>query len=193
MEPKNLPARPPERRIVSSGVAYLSADKEIGPFLFYLLGDDIDMISFKTSLPKDTLQVTCLHYGWEARREALVKDAQAGSLIKEVEKSLLNNILMATYATVMRQAGDVIAGNATVGRHSLIPDSMQGLQRLLEMIEKANGLVATNQNPPAPTTVVHAENVQINQGAPAPGTQPYQAKRVSLLDKLYDKSKKEKP
>lgn len=184
---KNLPANP-ERRIVPSGIAHLSPDKEIGPFLFYLLGDDLDAVSFKTGYPKDTLMATSARYGWEERRVTVMKDQQSGALIKDLEQSLLNNILVATYAVAMRQAGDVIAGRVDASKCGLIPSSMQGLQRLLEMIESANGLVAGNQEPPA-QTVVHAENVQINQGLPAPVKAPFEEKRKSILQMLADKAK----
>lgn len=191
MKAKNQLPPPPERRIVTSGTSPLSPDKEVGPFLLYLLGDDVETVALKTSYPKDTIQITCQQYNWQAKRDVLLTSETGNTLIKDVEKSLLDNILMATYVAAMKQVGEVMTGKLDAAKCSLIPTSMQGLQRLLEMVEKANGLVATNQKAPeAGTTVVHADNVQINQGvAPPAKNEPFEKKRTTILQMLADKAK----
>jgi len=176
------------RRLILSGTPHLSSDKETGPFMLFLLGDDLDAIANKTNLPRDIIAVTANHYRWQEKRDALALN-QTNTIIRDVERNLLNNILMATFVSALKQVGDVAAGRIDAKDCPLIPNSMQGLQRLLEMVEKANGLIATNEQPPAGgTTVVHAENVQINQGTAPPAKDEFDGKRKTLLQTLYDRT-----
>jgi len=169
------------RRLVATGSSsYLSADKEVGPFMLFLLGDDIETVAVKTGIPKDILLLTCHQYRWLEKRAAI--STKEGEMVKGIERSLLNNILVATYKAVSEEVGAVMAGKLKPSAAQFIPQSMQALQRLMEMVEKANQLVAVGGNPPAAGggTVVHAQNVQINQAAPVPVDDPEERRRRYL-------------
>lgn len=175
------------RKLQSQGSAsHLSTEQEAGPFMMFLFGDDVEGIAAKTHYPKDVVLLTALHYKWEEKRELLVEKGKESELVKNIEKSLLNNILLATYQAINKDVGEVIAGKKQAQDSKFIPQSMQALKSLLEMVEKANKLVAAGNEPapaPAATTVVHAQNVQfVTNEAPADAD----AKRRKYLQELAD-------
>lgn len=157
--------------------------------MLFLLGDDIENVALKTGYPKDVILITAAHYRWREKRDMLVEQGKEGELIKDVEKAMLNQLLMATYKAVTNEVGQILAGKMGADQSRFIPGSMQGLQRLLEMIEKANKLVAVGdqEKPPPGSTIVHAENVQINN---LPADANFETKRQKFLQAMAAKADK---
>lgn len=155
------------RRLITTGsISYLSPEKEVGPFMIYLLGDSIDQVAEKTGYPKDIILVTAAHYRWVEKKDALVQTGKESELVRDMEKNLLNMMLMATYKVFSQEIGEVMSGKRKPSDCRFLPSSMQGLGKLLEMVEKANKLVAVDkpvESQPQASTVVHAHNVQIVQ------------------------------
>lgn len=152
------------RKLVTAGsISYLSPEKEVGPFMLFLLGDSLEAVAEKTQYPRDIILVTAAHYRWDEKKSVLVQTGKESELIKDIEKNLLNMMLLATYKAFSKEIGEVMAGKKNASDCRFIPSSMQGLGKLLEMVEKANKLVALDKPPETqqPQTVVHAQNVQI--------------------------------
>lgn len=150
---------------------YLSPEKEIGPFMLYLLGDEHEVVAQKCAYPKDVILATAIHYKWREKRMALIEKGRESEMIKEVEKNLVNSLLLATWRAITAEVGAVMAGKPIPGGTKFVPQSMQALERLLNMAERVNKLIAADEvgkQTPAATTVVHATNVQINQGEMSP-------------------------
>lgn len=152
------------RKLIASN-HFLSQEKEVGPFMLYLLGDDIEAVAQKCGYPKDIVLATAVQYRWRDKREALIQKGKESELIKEVEKNLVNSLLLVTWRVITAEVGAVMSGKLDPAQSKFVPTSMQALERLLGMVERVNKLMATDvpQEPQKPTTVVHAQNVQINQ------------------------------
>lgn len=153
---------------------FLSPEKEVGPFMLYLLGRDHDSIAVECGIPRDIVLATAVHYRWREKRIAIVEVGKESELIKEVEKNLINSLLLATWRLAMQEVGQVMSGKLPAAACRFVPHSMQGLEKLLAIAERVNKLIAADEvsrhkadeKPASATTVVHAQNVQINQGAP---------------------------
>jgi hypothetical protein len=99
-------------------------------------------------------------------------------------------MLLATYKVFSREIGEVLSGKRAASDCRFLPSSMQGLGKLLEMVEKANKLVAVDkpaEQQSQPSTVVHAHNVQILQ---QPATEPVtiEEKRRQYLQSMANKN-----
>lgn len=182
-----LPGDSRGKRMIASGISFLSAEKEAGPFMLYLLGESIESVADKTQYPRDVIHATAEHYRWAEKRDALVQTGKEAELIKDMEKNLLNMMLLATYKLFTTEIGEVMAGKKLPQDCKFVPSSMQGLQKLLEMVEKANKLVSTEKPDAQPgQTVVNAHNVQIiNQTTP----QTPEERRLAFLKQVAESQK----
>lgn len=142
----------------------LSPDKEPGPFLLFCCGDDFDTIATKMNLPRDVIVATAIQYRWPDKARTLNR-TDAGIVPGDLQKELVNTILVATIVAMQRDLGEVIAGRKEAKDCPLIPSSPQALQKLMEMVTALNNPAAA-PDPLKPQTVVHATNVQINQALP---------------------------
>jgi len=143
------------------GLAPLSQDKEQGLFLLYCSGYDIDAITVKTNWPKDVILITAIHYRWVDKAKLLAQTQNITNMPLFLQKELVNSILIATFVSYQKELGEVIAGKKQAKDCALIPSSQGSLEKLINLVSAVNGAT-----PPADknTTVVHAQNVQINQG-----------------------------
>lgn len=144
---------------------FLSQEKEVGPFMLYLLGDDIESVAVKCGYPKDIVLATAVHYRWRDKREALIQKGKESEMVKEIEKNLVNSLLLASWRSISAEVGAVMSGKLDPGKSKFVPQSIAALERLLAMAERVNKLVvtdagATPEQKPG-TTVVNAQNVQI--------------------------------
>lgn len=167
-------------RDLSLGRAHpLSPDKEPGIALLFLCGDDLDQIASKTNYPKDIIIATAIKYGWLEKAQQL-KTGRDESVLVEIKADLHRMLVLATYASLKKKLGDVIAGRVDATAVPLIPTTMVGLEKLMAMGQPA-------AIPPAPapgSTVVHANQVQINQTAveqPKVIRDPDRAKKLRAL------------
>ena len=138
----------------------LSPEREAGAFMLYCCGDDFESISLKTNFPLDIIYVTAAHYGWDIKAKALRSESGDFNPVN-IQKNLANSLLIATYMSVQEELKDVLAGKKSASDCKLIPNNIKSLQTLMDMVSNVhNPGVAGNQG-----TVVHAQNVQINQVA----------------------------
>jgi hypothetical protein len=169
----SLAALPPEeaKRIESlvalGKTAPLTLDKETGPFFLFVLGDSIEEVAVKSGTPKDVMYLTYLAYNWEGRRTELLRQGST-QMIATLQKQLVNNLLVATTKCVMKQVTDIMSGSGDPEKCPMVPRSLSGLRTLMDMVIMANKLVAPEDAPSKPgTTVINANNVQVNQGVEA--------------------------
>jgi hypothetical protein len=138
----------------------LPSEKETGLFLLYAMGDSIESIAEQTSLPKDVVALTAATYDWEAKCLE-IKKYRSGDKLDEIQKDLINTLLMATYVSMKRELALVIAGKKDPNEVLMIPKKIDGLKSLIDLVNSVNDpekiKIATGG------TVVHAQNVQINQ------------------------------
>lgn len=161
-----------ESRIKKGLLGPLSPDRESGPFMLYCCGDDFESISLKTNLPIDVLYVTAAHYGW-LQKSASLKDKNGDFSPANIQKDIGNSLLIATSLAMKEQLEDVLSGRKKPSSCSLIPKNIGSLNKLMEM-------VSAMHNPESPignnATVVHAQNVQINQKVEEKKVSPEKAK-----------------
>lgn len=166
----NLPAdqlQRIEKAVDRKDIKPLSSDREVGLFLMYCCGDEIDSIAEQTQLPRDVIALTALTYDWHTKALELRK-YRNGDKIADLQKDLVNTLLIATYASIKQDLALVIAGKKEAHEVGLIPRKIDGLEKLLNMVSEINnpnGKVPANKG----GTVVQANNVQIvqnNQVAP---------------------------
>jgi hypothetical protein len=187
----NLPKESVERLLSLNGrkgLYALSPEKEPGPFLLWCCGDSLDAISAKMNLPMDVIVATAIQYKWAEKSRILHRD-KAGIVPADLQKELVNTILVATVMSMQRQLGDVIAGRIDASECALIPSSPQALQKLMEMISALNGSAPAPVE--QPRTVIHATNVQVNQGVATEGivsSEEKTALRIAMLKEVEDSS-----
>lgn len=158
-------------------ITYLSIEKESGPFLLYAVGDSISTIAVKTNLPKDVILLTAIYYRWSEKVKFLQKDGLDPEFL---QKELANTLLVATYKSMIDDLGQVIAGKKMAKDVGLIPKNMAALNALMEMVSKIN---APKELPtqPTQTTVIHAEQVQVNQQLSPSEVKVMDPKRLEML------------
>ena len=150
-----------------SSMSYLSPEKEAGPFLLYCCGDDFQTISTKTNYPVDIILLTAIYYRWPEKAKSLQKEITEQS-IGELQKDIAKSMLVATYITIQKQLGDVIAGRIDPEKSGLIPKNLQGLEKLMTMVSDILNPKAKESSGKAPgqTTNIQAQNVQVVNAAP---------------------------
>lgn len=171
-----------EGLLAKSQTGPLPNDREFGPFLLFALGDSIDEVAAKTGIPVDVVYLTAISYRWMEKREELARKGNV-QLIMALQRQLVNNLLVATQASVLKQVGEVMSGKLAPEKCSLIPRSLHGLKALMEMVSDINNLVAANEAAPNNTTVIHAVGqVQVNQGVLPPVPETTEEKRKRFLE-----------
>lgn len=165
-----------ERLATSNQTAPLTQEKEVGPFLLFVLGDSVEDVANKTGTPKDVMYLTYLKYNWEGKRAELNKQGQV-AVISALQKQAINYLLVATNVSITRQVALVMSGALPAEKCSLIPRSLHGLKLLLELAKEVNNMPCDKAG--STTNVIHAQNVQVNQQIPA-AKEPV----IDLEDKL---------
>lgn len=154
-----------ERKVKRGEVIQLSPEKEAGPFLLYIMGDSLDTIATKTSYPVDIIRITAIYYRWPDKAKAITDMAvdngeQGDPAMKKVQKDLVNQILIATYMSMQKELGDVIAGRKKARQCRLIPNNVHSLEKLITMADTLN-------SPPEQKiktdTLIQGQNVQVIQ------------------------------
>jgi hypothetical protein len=151
--------------------------------MLFLMGDSVEGVAAKTSYPLDVLIYTAAHYKWREKRDSFLEAGKHIDLVRDLEKSMLNNLLVATWQLINQEVGEVMAGKKALDACTFVPKSMTGVQKLLEMVDKINGMVAPAPEQPT-QTVVHAQNVQINNHTP----QTPEEKRREFLKQLSEQA-----
>jgi hypothetical protein len=153
------------RRIIALAekgcTAPLPPEKETSPFLLYMLGDSIDEISSITGTPKDVLYLTCLQYRWMEKKQELSKVGDK-NLMTALMKKIVNHLVVASEVSIIDQLGKVMSGQLEASKCSLIPKNLAGLQALLTMMKEINDISSASQAPVSNTTIIHAQNAQVN-------------------------------
>jgi hypothetical protein len=170
--------------ISKNQISYLSPDQESGAFLLYSLGNDIKTIAATLAIPVDVLALTHLYYKWDEKLSLLKKPNGELKSIADLQKDLLEAILVATLITTQKQLGDIIAGRANPNSCRLLPNNPLALEKLMIMLEKINGVKQPENQPPIQ---VSATNVQINTAQPQQLTgEEKQSMRINMLKQISE-------
>lgn len=153
-----------ERLAAANQTSWLPQEKEVGPFLLFVLGDSLDDISSKCGIPKDIVFLTYLKYNWEDKRVELSKQGNV-SVISALKKRTLNYLMLATSSVIDKQVAQVLSGALPAEKCPLIPRSLHAYKLLSELHDEVNKEPVVQQ--PSTTNVIHAQNVQVNQQLPA--------------------------
>ena len=140
-------------------LSYLSPEKETGPFLLYCTGTDFEGIANRCSYPLEVILLTALYYRWNEKMSGLGLTS-IDNAPKEIQKDLANSLLIATYLSVQKQLGDVIAGRSDADKCLLIPKNVYSLEKLMDMVSNINGLKPQAES--GGKTIIQANNVQMN-------------------------------
>jgi hypothetical protein len=176
--------------LVARGItAPLTPEKEVGPFLLYIIGDSLEDVATKTGTPKDVIYLTYVKYGWAEKKNHLSSSGM-DKVIEQLNKNMVHHVLVATFKVLTEQIGKVMSGEMPHEKCSYIPRSLHGVRQLIEMAEQVNNIVKDADKKPG-NTIVQANNVQINQQVEAPKEE---VKRISREERLarmaQDKDKK---
>ena len=158
--------------------AALTPDKESSPFILYVLGNSIEDVSVISGIPKDVIYLTYLQYNWELKKDELCKKGNT-TIINALQRNLVNHLLAATHKSILAQVGKVMSGEIEAKDCPLIPKSIKSLKELMELVTAMNNMVASNEKP---TTVVNAQNVQINQGVEEKKSIPTNPDMINFLE-----------
>ena len=161
----NLPIEQVERLtrgLQSRSMTFLSPDKEAGAFMLYCINKSLTQISAQLSIPPEVILLTAMQYKWEEKIILLEKQEGGLKTMQELQKDLASSILVATLIAAQKQIGDFIAGRITAAECKWLPSNIQGLEKLMSLI---NGLQPVAQ---APVTNITATNVQVNQSSLSP-------------------------
>jgi len=171
-----------EKAVDKREISPVSAEKEAGLFLMYCMGDELDTIAEQTALPRDVVALTALTYDWQTKAQE-IKKYRNGEKVGELQKDLINTILIATYASIKRELALVIAGKKEAYEVPLIPRKIEGLEKLMKMVSEINNLVTPAlPSPGNGGTIIQAQNVQVNQSAPSePGVVKTRAEKLREL------------
>jgi hypothetical protein len=174
----NLPAEQVERIEKSfdrRDIAPLSSEKETGLFLMYAMGDSLELIAEQTNIPKDVVALTALTYDWDTKVQD-VRKFRNSDKVNEIQRELVNTLLLATYASVKKDLALVIAGKKEAREVALIPKTIDKLSQLMTLVSDINNPEAQAQASASAGalksggTVVQAQNVQIiNNNEPESG------------------------
>jgi hypothetical protein len=169
----------------------LSPDRESAPFLLYCCGDDLELIAAKMTLPRDVITATAIQYRWPEKAKLMRKDGNA-AIPNDLQRDLVNSILVATFVAMQRQLSEVVAGKREIKDCALIPSSPAALEKLMNMVTTLNApVVATKGGPVAdpvhtgPQTIIHAETVNMGQAPEKPvDSEEKKAVRLAMLKDL---------
>lgn len=190
----DLPDLSPEqkekvKRYIRNGMtSHLSADKEVGPFMLYMMGYSLEAVAKASGFPFDVICLTAAHSRWAEKRNLL----QTGgpNVAMEMQKNIANMMLVATFLASQQELADVLSGKKEAIKSHLAVKSLSGLQNLVDIVMKLNGMVDPNGNPVAPPgTVIHAQNVQINNNSSPEEVKSAEEKKLAAAKERAEKLK----
>lgn len=163
--------------------APLTSDREWGPFILFVLGDSIEEVSQKMNIPVDVLYLTAITYHWKEKKTKLMEKGES-QLIALLQKKLVNQLLVATQASIAKQVGEILAGRMSPDKCPLIPKNLNGLKLFMEIVSEINNLTTDNTSNSS-KNVINAQNVQIVQPL-SPPDNSLEEKRKKILDSVDD-------
>ena len=160
---------------------YLSPNQESMPFTLYMLTGSLQKVAEKTQLPLEVVGYTAQHYRWKEKREMM---ESSGELAPErTLKRIANMMLHVASKAIEQELTDILTGKLDANSSSLMPSNPAALERLIDLVMKVNGLKQGMLDTPVPgTTVVHAQNVQINNQLPESSKEPIKDKAAILAE-----------
>jgi hypothetical protein len=138
----------------------LDAEKEVGLFCLYLMGDSYENISEKTGWSLDTVAITALKYRWYEKRGACsVTNESEGA--QQVLKGMLSNMLAATAHEISRQTKDIMSGKIDASECKIIPKGVRELQQFVQVVSQVYQLESKKDQQ---GTVVNVNVAQVSNG-----------------------------
>jgi len=172
------------RRVVSKGgISYLSTDKEVAPFMLFLMGHSYESISKSTNYPYEVIVLTSGHYDWDEKLK-MAKNEE-GDIGLGMQKQITNMMLVATFVAAQKELAKLMSGEIEPEKSTLAVKGVGGLEKLMDLYKKLNGMVDSNGN----AAPIVAQNVQINHYAAPEDPKKAEAKEKSRVEMLRELAK----
>lgn len=151
------------------------------------MGGDLETVAKTSGYGFDIIVMTALHYQWKAKKEQLNKIFANGSvdLALDLQRQMANMMLITSYMAMQNEMAKVLSGQVEASKSSIAVKTLSGINNLVDLIMKLNGQIDANGNAKIPTpaaTVIHANNVQINNGKEEIETKESRIDRLKRLE-----------
>jgi hypothetical protein len=111
----------------------LSNEKEQGPFMFYLLGNDYLQVSEQCGWPINTILLTAIKNQWYEKKQLLALN-ESKDAARHVFKSAIDSMLATTTAVIMRQMQQIMRGEMEAADCKYIPKDVYGLEKFMSVV-----------------------------------------------------------
>jgi len=175
-----------ENLMARGATSPLNTDKEVGPFLLYLIGNSLEDVASQVGAPKDVIYLTFLKYNWLAKKEQITKNGMQEA-VKAIHRDMVNSVLLATSKHLKEQVAKVLSGELPAEKCSYIPRSLHGVRQLIEMSSEVNDIVEKVDQKNGGVTIIHAQNAQVNQNTEQPKEEVIRIPREQRLAQLAAK------
>lgn len=115
----------------------LPKEAEQSAFYFYYMGESLQDVAVKLSLPLPTLVYTALYFDWPDRR-MMLNSVRAGVKVKRADAAaidLITDALTVTAALYKTKLAEVVKNPAAADKCPLIPKNFKELEILLKMLQ----------------------------------------------------------
>lgn len=133
----------------------LSNEKEQGPFMLYLLGNNYTQIAEQCGWPVNTILLTAIKNQWFEKKKLLDLNEDKDAA-KYVLKSAINSMLATTTAVIMKQMQQIMNGQLNANDCKYIPKDVYALEKFMNVV---NHLHKLNEGSAAAGSV---QNINVN-------------------------------
>jgi len=134
----------------------LSNEKEQGPFMLYLLGNNYTQISEQCGWPINTILLTAIKNQWYEKKQLLNlnEDKEAAQYVL---KSAVNTMLATTTAVIMKQMQEIMRGELKPADCKYIPKDIYGLEKFMSVVNQLHKITTVDDKDKG-----HVQNVNVN-------------------------------
>lgn len=140
----------------------MSSEREQGPFMLYLLGNDYQSISEQCGWPLNVILLTALKNQWFEKKRILDLGDQKEAA-RHVIKQAVNAMLATTTAVIMKQMQQIMKGELDPADCKYIPKDVYGMEKFLSVAQQLHRLTEKSDN-----SNVH--NINVNVANLPPGS-----------------------
>jgi hypothetical protein len=147
------------RKAVEKGAAStLSAEREQGPFMLYLLGNDYQSIAEQSGWPLNVILFTALKNNWFEKKQMLDLDNQKEAA-RYVIKQAVNSMLATTTAVIMKQMQQIMKGEIDPADCKYIPKDIYAMEKFLSVAQQLHKLTEKSESSSVQNINVNVANL----------------------------------
>ena len=158
------------KHLITTGLSGpLTEEKQRKYYPWFLLGKSFKEISELTDIPIGIIVLTACQYDWWTKKDQAEKDDT--SIIEDITKNNMNNLLMLTQLAINNEVADVLTGKKDARDSKYVPQSLNQMKEFMTVVLQVNNVKnllsvktplvqidnPTNNPPPAQPV-----NIQIN-------------------------------